>query len=352
MLAEEYGEYLKRILPGARYASGRRFILARCMECGDSKDPTHAHMYIKIPESDSDVSWFYCHKCKTTGVMTSDTLIRWGIFDTSIATYLTQHNKICRASGKNNKFYGKNVYRLYNNVITECRMSELKLKYINDRLGTNLSYVDCLDKKIVLNIWDLLNSNGITELTRDPNIVNQFNDCFLGFISIDNAFVNMRKLVKDGIVYKTIDKRYCRYNIFGKYDNTEKFYTIPCKINMQMDQRLKINIAEGEFDILSVYYNLRKDPNQIYTSIGGSNYIGILNHFIRTERLPYLELHIYPDNDKYGSNEVIKDIVQYIEPFGFPLYVHRNNMDGQKDFGVSPDKIRETIEPIKYGSYQ
>ena len=252
MNADTYRQFLLDSIPSARPASGGRFVQCRCFECGDSKDPTHAHMYIAIPQADDEVSWAYCHKCQMHVVMSPYILTKWGLYSTEASKYLAEHNKQCYSSPKNRKYLDRDIYRLSNNFVTDCRESELKLKYINNRLGTNIDYAEALSKKIVLNLGDVLGSNYITEYTRDPGIVKQMNDYFVGFISSDNAFVNMRKIVRDGIVYKSIDKRYIRYNIFGKYDNTEKFYIIPTQVNVASPERLKINVAEGEFDALSV----------------------------------------------------------------------------------------------------
>ena len=88
------------------------------------------------------------------------------------------------------------------------------------------------------------------EPTRYPNIIDQLDHGFLGFLSYDNAFINMRNLdiVKD--IYEGINRRYINYNIFNKYDNTNKFYVIPTNINMEYP--IKLHIAEGPFDALSI----------------------------------------------------------------------------------------------------
>ena len=36
-------------------------------------------------------------------------------------------------------------------------------------------------------------------------------------------------------------------------------------------------------------------------------------------------------------------VAKVIRPFGCPIYIHRNLYPGQKDFGVSMDKIKESI---------
>ena len=118
---------------------------------------------------------------------------------------------------------------------------------------------------------------------------------------------------------------------------------IPTVINTASYERIKVNVSEGEFDILSVYLNLRKDPNQIYMAIGGSGYVGLMRYILCKLKLVYIELHLYPDNDEVGQEE-LDFVKELIHPYGIPLYVHRNIMPGQKDFGVSADKIQEVIE--------
>ena len=169
---------------------------------------------------------------------------------------------------------------------------------------------------------------------------------FLGFISIDNAFLNMRKLCDDGKVYQSIDKRYINYKIFDKFDTSERFYTIPTEIDLNIPERLKIHIAEGPFDILSIYKNLRHEERGIYTSVAGSNYSGLALYFLQMFKLPYVEFHFYPDNDKYGSNDAMNRVANILRPIQAPIYIHRNLYPGEKDFGVSLSNIKESIYMI------
>ena len=342
MTADNYREFLLENIPSAQRASGGRFVLCRCFECGDSKDPTHAHMYIAIPDGEDDVSWAYCHKCKMHTMITPEVLTRWGLSNASVFEWLVEHNKKCRANPNNRVYMDRQVYILNNLYISNSDLADIKLMYINKRLGTNITKIDAINLKISLNLKDLLYSNNITQLTRAPQIVDQLNDNFVGFISSDNAFVNCRRIVKKGLVHKSIDNRYIRYNIFGKYNNTEKFYIIPANIDMNIPQRIKVNISEGEFDILSVYLNLRRDPNQIYMSIGGSGYVGLMRYILIKLKLVYIEVHLYPDNDKAGTEELdyIKEI---LKPYSIPIYLHTNIAPGEKDFGVPLSRIQESI---------
>jgi hypothetical protein len=116
---------------------------------------------------------------------------------------------------------------------------------------------------------------------------------------------------------------------------------------------VKIHIAEGPFDILSIYTNLRHGEPGIYTAIGGSNYLGIIMYFIETFKLPNVEIHIYPDNDNSGSNGKMRKLyLSKLKPIRIPMYIHRNICAGQKDFGVRPEFIVETIQNIEEILYE
>lgn len=343
----QYREFLLSSIPTAKLASGGSFINCRCFNCPDSADPRSKHFYIAIPKSPDEPSWYYCHKCHCTGLVTHKTLIEWGIYNEGVAVELTYHNKNCQVKPKNQKFYNRQVYSLFNNYTANDTLSDIKLNYINNRLGCNFTFEELRKLKIVLNLQDLLKSNYITKLTRNPNIVDQLDANFLGFISIDNAFLNMRRLCDSGKVYESIDKRYINYKIFDKFDTSERFYTIPTEIDLTIPERLKIHIAEGPFDILSIYKNLRHEERGIYSSVAGSNYIGLMLYFLEVYKLPYTEFHIYPDNDKFGSNRVMNNIANIMRPTGIPIYVHRNLYPGEKDFGVRPEKIKEVIMKLQ-----
>ena len=346
MNIEKYKKFLLSHIPTAKPASGGTVINCRCMNCPDSRDPRSAHFYISIPQNDNEPSLYYCHKCHCAGIVTYLKLIEWGIYEEDIALELTNHNKKCSLQSVNEKYFNRFVYRIVNTITTIDKTSEIKLNLINKRLGCNFSYEELRKLKIVLNLNDLLRCNNITELTRDNRIVSELDSNFIGFISIDNAFLNMRRMCDEGKVSKSIDKRYINYKIYDKFDTSERFYTIPTEIDLTRPERVKIHVAEGPFDILSIYKNVRNEEPGIYTSVGGSNYMGIIIYFLFVYKLPYVEFHIYPDNDKYGSNYNMNKIAQILKPLQAPFYVHRNLCNGQKDFGVSKEYISEYIQKI------
>ncbi len=340
---QHYKQFLLTVIPSAKPASGGRFINCRCFNCPDSADQSHRHMYIKIPDNQSDPSWYYCHLCHSSGIITHKTLIQWNIYSEDIALELIDHNSRCSKSKKNIKYYSRSVYNIRNTYITDNENTRIKLQYINNRLGCKFTYDELLKLKIILNLNDLLSSNHITTYTRDPNIVAQLDGNFLGFLSIDNAFCNMRRICDKGLVYESIDKRYINYKIFDKFDTSERFYTVPTKVELNTPNPIKLHIAEGPFDILSIYKNIRHEEQGIYTSIAGSNYIGQIMYFLETFMLPFVEIHIYPDNDQYGNMSNMRKINQALSIFRYPFYIHRNMYPGEKDFGVSPDHIKESI---------
>lgn len=337
---EEMKQLLLKI-PGARLVSGGKEILMRCRYCADSKDPRSAHFYVSLPNEDN-VMLYNCYKCHSAGIVTHKKLLEWGVYDDpEMLVKLSRYNKRVLSLDKNKKYVNQDVYRLSNEYILDNELSRAKLKYINNRIGTNLTYNDILEDKIVLNLRDLLESNNIQNITRDMNIINELDSSFLGFISQDNAFVNMRNL-RQGKVSKSIDKKYINYNIFGKVDNTLRYYTLPTSIDLCNPNNIKLHIAEGPFDILSIYHNLRqKEPHSIYSAILGSSYKSILLHFISNMRLINLEVHMYIDNDI--SNNVIYDIRNMLQIFQMPFYVHRNIYPNEKDFGVPIERIKEQI---------
>ena len=340
----DYSMYLQtHIKPWCREASGGRVVNCRCFYCSDSKNISHGHFYISIPQNDEELSLFYCQKCKVGGVVTPEKLIEWNLFDSDISSELSIRNKKAILNPKNIKYRSIEKYNIRYDYISDDELTRAKLHYINKRLGSNLTYIDCINLKIVLNLRDLFSCNSLS-YTRDKRIISQLDSAFIGFLSYDNAFLNMRKISDKIQLHKSIDKRYVNYNIVNKYDNTCRFYAIPIEVNLIYP--IHLHIAEGPFDILSIYLNIRKDHyNNVFAAVGGSGYKGLIRYFIQLFKTPNLIIHIYPDNDQ--SRNTILDISDYLYPFGYEFYIHRNSYPGEKDFGVDPSRIQEIIERVR-----
>ena len=106
-----------------------------------------------------------------------------------------------RGNGYKSKLFKTDrVYNLRWDYVTDNPLTQQKLQYVNKRLGLQLTYVDCIANKIILNLQDLLDVNGITYTTRHPNQIAQLNTYFIGFLTRTNSSLNMRNLLS-GLSY-------------------------------------------------------------------------------------------------------------------------------------------------------
>ncbi len=339
-LANDFKRYILASMQGAKPASGGSVIACRCPECGDSKKNSKStHMYIS-PPTPTAPPLYYCHLCNAGGIVTYRKLIDWGVQNQDLANSLYIHNQIVSNSVKYRQFGVGKIFSVVNNYITDDEVTRVKMTYINNRLGQNLQPNDFLNLKIVLNLNDFLNANGITKYSRDHNIVQDLDRAFVGFLSLDNGFVTLRKL-DDQRVYDSVNMRYVVYKVFDKDDTSERFYVIPTAIDLLKPGRIKLHIAEGTFDILSIYLNLRNKENGIYATSSGSNYSSIISYFMMEKMIPNLEVHLYPDNDQ--ADWKINRIVRNFDNMMIPIYIHRNISPNEKDFGVPLDRIKETV---------
>lgn len=345
MFKERLKEFILSTFPEAKVVSGGREINCRCRLCGDSADPKKKHFYIGLG-ADDEPSFFDCKKCGESGMLSAKILRKLSIYnDGGMNLELESFNRDIMKLPKNRIMKNRMTYQIYNNYISESPLSDAKLIYINKRLGQDLTFKDLMENKIVINIYDLLTANNVQKCTRYENVMHDLNESFIGFVSMDNAFVNMRNL-RPGKVCKYVDFRYVNYNIFEKVDNSKRCYVIPSECNFLDPTPIKIHIGEGAFDILSVFFNLREQNRyqNIYTSIGGKAYLNIIKLFIQDLGIINCEFHIYIDNDI--DDYTIYNITDIILPLGIPLYLHRNMCIGEKDFGVPINRIIEQITKL------
>lgn len=339
-------QYLLAAIPNAHLVADNRQILCRCPICMDSANPTSAHFYIGPLQDTSKPLQYSCKKCNSTGIFSYKILQEFGIYDSELANMLTQYNN----SVMNSKEWLSQIsmegviHKVYNSVPNKPQeLIDAKMKYINQRLGLNLTIQEAIENKIVLNLYDILSSNNIKYLTRTKDISDQLDYYFIGFLSYDNGYINMRRLCNEGKVYKSIDKRYINYNIFNTIDNSMRFYVIPNQIDLLNPKPIDVWIAEGPFDALSIKYNLA-DNRSICISAGGKAYLVVVKFIIQYLGLININLHLCPDKDV--SDWAMYNIVRQIEPFNISIYMHRNIYPGEKDFGVPKDKIQDHIERI------
>lgn len=334
-------EYLLSRFPDARLASNGREVCIRCRFCGDSqRDKTARHLYIKV---DGDTPFYNCFKCNTSGVLTSELLKSWlptyDENDTSAFLYLDETLKKAKASNYN-KRSSNLVYMLNNTLISDTELSNAKLNYINTRLGLHLTYDDMIENKIVLNLGDVLECNHIKEYTRSRKDMQRLDQNYIGFVSYNNSMVIMRNITSDDDM-----NRYDNYNIFGNTDNSMRYYCIPtiCNYN-SVEPPILVHIAEGPFDILSIFYNLRwcNRKQNIYIATCGKDYFGAVKFLLSDLGLMNFEVHVYPDADV--RNEDLEYMYDALKRLNIGVYCHRNTL--YKDMGVPRERINEIVEKI------
>lgn len=349
---ENLKQFLLNNIPGKIVAGDKEF-LCRCPFCGDSRHLKSAHFYINLPNSDDIPVMYHCKKCNNSGVLNRTVLKELGVevIERDILSDLIRRHKklsgnFVRGSNNNKSIYKFNTKY---DLISMSEISEWKMKYINNRLGLNLSYQDMIDCKIVLNLEDLYNTNDSRyfKYTRDKRIVKELNDSFIGFLGYNNGVLNMRNL-RPGKVSKYVDKRYVNYNLFSTeyLEGTSKYYIIPTTVDTLNPESIKIHIAEGPFDILSIFYNLYNGNkyNSIYASIGGKSYINLIKFLLCDLKIINTEIHIYFDNDVKKSE--IEDIIYQLQYLDLDIYFHWNKFENEKDYGVSKEKILDYCEHI------
>ena len=142
-------------------------------------------------------------------------------------------------------------------------------------------------------------------------------------------------------VIDTPDNR-INYHLIDKPDS-KGFYIIPTVLDMLNPVPVNIHIAEGPFDILSIYYNINNCNKfqNIYCSCGGKGFSAAIEFILKELGLINYNIHIYPDKDQkqYEINNVIDRCIK----LSCSLFEHHNTFNGEKDYGVSSDRIIDTV---------
>lgn len=339
---ESLKEFLLQSGVKVKIVSGGREIVKRCHICGDSHDLSSAHMYIGV-RSDGKIC-YNCFKCNAGGYVDGKFLRDIGCYEPHIMKLCQDQNQL--NSDSNSIQNGASGRRKYNRQLvipySTDDFSMKKLEYIHKRTGLYFNPSDAAKFKIVLNLLEFLNVNGIFNYTRSANLMEPLSKFFIGFLSADNSYVIMRRLVPEGKLPEFIDHRYLIYNI-GDTKTGLKFYTIPTLINPLLP--VDIHIAEGAFDILSISQNVAPiGYNSIYGAVCGKSYSSIIQYLIIDCGLTGFNLHIYADND-VPNNKVLYGL-DYLKLYGCKVFLHRNAFEREKDYGVPRDRIIDSIQEI------
>lgn len=287
----------------------------RCPICGDSqKNLRDAHCYIKCSYDPNEPLLYNCFKCNSGGKVNSAFLEKLGVKSELTKKLDNQRfNKI--ALWKNidiNIMTGEPVFK------------SPQVKYISDRLGDGFTEEDIERFKIV---WDL---NAILPYITDQRVRNSMpnNMTSISFLSDDKSSLLTRYFSDDG-------SRWRKIKLFPSENRA--FYTIKTTLDLFTPDDIEVNIAEGIFDVLSIYRNFNECPNSVFVASLGSDYISAVDYVIGKGIIgSNVIIKVYIDDDV--NEKSLKYRLKRYKWLFREIYVYRNIKS--KDVGVTTDKIK------------
>jgi hypothetical protein len=313
----------------------------RCPFCGDSKSNLNTgHLYIKINPDDNYPMVYHCFKCEESGVVDDNLLLALNIGDINLKSNITTLNKTSdRIKGQ--KFLTDDEVINFNYKLPEVKDYN-KIKYIEDRLGCNLSIEDIEKFKIITSLRDFLICNNIKEITMENYICHNIEKNYVGFLSFGGAYILFRDITN------TQQYRWIKYPTTNDSRGCKLFYSISNSIDVFTKDNININLSEGVLDILSAYKNLNyNNSNDLDIAVCGKQYLYVLNTlssmgFIGSN----INLNIFSDNDEVFNNknnkptniEYFKKLLHKNKYLYNSTNIYYNLID--KDIGVSKDKIK------------
>lgn len=339
---QEFVEELKDrllALPYAHYTAGDTDIACRCPFCGDSvKNRESTHFYVKVSSLDKDeVPIYHCYRCEVGGVFKYDTMKMLEIYDTTLGVNLGRYNKNAMKGAKFKKYEDRDRKTLilpnYNRS-EFSNLEEVKVRYIEKRLGITLSSEDLQKYKVVVDLNNVLAYNNIRKKTYKDYTMDILSNYFIGFSNATNDFIHLRNVLPK--MHK-LDRRYFIYNIHSTEETTNKFYIIPNKIDIF--KTVDVILTEGIFDILGVYNHVYDcdDDNKLYCAVCGSGFLTAIRYLVK-KGIVNFNLKIYSDNEKNRGPNFYKKLKRDIRAFydgKIELYYN----DLSKDCGVTKDMI-------------
>jgi hypothetical protein len=176
-------------------------------------------------------------------------------------------------------------------------LNKIKLDYINDRLGLELSNKDLKSLKIQLDLVDMMRLNNIDKSSESKNRTHFISDNSVGFISIFNEYLICRFINKNSNI------RYLNYALYpeDKLNNDpSKIYVIPTEINVLSDKPITLRLAEGAITLLGVYFNVapyKHRGDEIYAANCGSGYYKTISTICKHYALTSINVEIYSDSE-------------------------------------------------------
>lgn len=317
----------------------------RCPYCGDSKTPSHAHLGIFIDPNDDNGMVWHCFRCGVGGILTDEVLEDLGVFmdETSTRNLRAYNKKVQKLSNK------RTILRTERFVVPLSNATPLtntKLQYVNQRLGTEFDYVDAQQNKFILSFLEFMTVNEIPAIPSVKDWVYRvLEQEYVGFLSSNNNCITFRNINPN-----SHGKRYMKIILNPLNPDDATFYSVPTRLDLLYENDLHVHIAEGTFDILSIKYNLRPNvtlPGEhIFYASCGYSYTSILKHLIRNGIATNLNVHIYADADKSDDDHLGILRRSAVRPFITHAFLHRNGYPGMKDYGVRYENIHHLTRQL------
>lgn len=314
----------------------------RCPYCGDSKNLNHGHLSIKIDRNTEDPMVYRCLKCDAHGIVTETTLEDLDILmNKEISDSIKSINKKAARSGR---VVNMEFERYFVPIYHDTPLNRMKLNYVNQRLGTNLTYNDAKDYKIILNIFDFMNANEIKKIDGVYwQMLKTLNESYVGFLSCNNNRITFRDITGKN------KYRYYKVLLNDKNMNSDTFYSLSSKVPLTYTDDIHVHMAEGIFDIISIRENIKhQNKYDLYFASCGFGGTVIIKYLIHHGINTGIHFHIYSDNDKtdYDHKRYLFNKQHYTEWID-RIYLHRNQFLGEKDYGVPSDHIIDRYKMLK-----
>lgn len=254
--------HLKKI--SSKFSINRKEIIITCPfpNC-DDKNSSHGHLYLSI-----DYPVFNCFKCSECGTLTR-LLLETGFEDEDIIKYISSFIKY---NFVKDYFYA-------NKKTSKTKLFELKKKI----LKVNLE-------------WEIKNKNNFTQYKNYLQNRLGFID-FIDFLIFPTTFNN-----KLSCGFYNSDEEHTLTRILDPKSDVRYNIVIPNSCyyfqERNFEKYTSLTLAEGPFDIFSLYLYNHQFKNNFFISVNGKKYSSVLERFIYTDLLiGNYEINIVFDND-------------------------------------------------------
>ena len=319
---------LHKIFPESKDVSSNREVTINCPLCAKQGDPDNGrHMYISLGLDDKPPMYNCFRRTGHSGLLTKYNLEQLSNYsqyiDTVLMDEIENHNRAYSNYGRLQSIREQKMSL----IVPDTKKYNYKLDYLYTRLGIPFNTDMCRENKIILSLYEFLYNNYIHTYTMDKRSMDKLDKDFIGFLTNTGTSIIMRNISNTG-------SRYIKYNIIE--NPLTSYYILPSEIDIY--KPIEVHIAEGPFDILSIFYNLNENrKNKVYASIGSKAYLNLIKYLLIDIGLVDFVLHIYID--KNIESNILSTLKKYLYPIDIEVIIHINMYNGEKDYGVPKQHI-------------